>query len=101
MNDDIFKVINFVLYKRRDEYVSDVSPYLLTRYVSFYDSSYCEFLNTFINSLKNLDADAKTKLLESFFPKMPYKRIQYIKKPKMNDEEPVDKEVRIYNNLNY
>lgn len=64
--------------------------YLATRYISFYHPSLCELLNQSINNFKINskfnEPEEGYKFLKAIMPKLPYKRINYIKKESVKNQ---------------
>lgn len=69
--------------------------YLASRYISFYHPSMCELLNESVNVYK-INSQFITpvdgyKFLKALLPKMPYKKIKYIKKQTSKNQ--IDKNI--------
>lgn len=64
-------------------------PFLLNRWLSFYDKAQCILANETLNRYTGLFEDKNDlyKLYFNFLPKLKYKKIEYIKKKKSEKEE--------------
>jgi hypothetical protein len=69
--------------------------YLAMRYVSFYNPAFCQLMNETANTFK-INAQFSTpvdgyKFLKSLLPKVPYKKIKYVKKQSSKNQ--IDKNI--------
>lgn len=73
----------------------DISPnesnfpvYLINRYISFYHPNLCIFIDDAMNKLQKLDLLSDSllayKTYKAIIPKLPYHKIEYVKKPVSN-----------------
>ena len=86
---NLFQHINNLFFKKKDvtseiTIDSEFQPYMVTRYLSFYDNSLVEFANETFNKYPQLfDDKAKMyRLYLNLVPKLRYKRITYLSKKK-------------------
>lgn len=87
---NIFDIIKSLLFNKRkiDINIEDntFTPYLINRWLSMYSIELCYFINKTTNfNFKNIFGDSKEDIYNYFFnviPKVPYKKIQFIKKNK-------------------
>lgn len=94
---NIFDIIKSLLFNKRkiDINIEDntFTPYLINRWISMYSIELCYFINKTTNfNFKNIFGDSKEDIYNYFFnviPKVPYKKIQFIKKNKkeINNED--------------
>lgn len=106
----IFDIINTLFFKRKNscedfnlENLNSFQPYMINRWLSFYDNHRAVFVNETLNKFSGIFSD-KVDSYNFFFnliPQQKYKRIQYIKKPKreLNNTEP-DNLTRLASNAN-
>lgn len=85
----MFDTINHLLFKKGSEELdSDLMatfvPYMVTRYLSFYDKDCAIYANETTNqygaSMKT--PEAQFKFYDNIIPKLKRKKIEYVKKPK-------------------
>lgn len=69
------------------ELLSEFSPYMTTRYLSFYSKDLLKYANDTINVYGNLfDTDEETfKFYKNVIPKLKRKKINYISKKKKDE----------------
>jgi hypothetical protein len=89
---NIFDIINDVAFTKRArsnfnlEEEKNIQPFLLNRWLSMLDSSAALIINETLNKygqcFNNFD---NYKFLLNVLPKYKFKRIEYIKKPKVQD----------------
>jgi len=67
-----------------NELISEFSPYMTTRYLSFYDKDLLKYANDTLNVYGNLfDTEEETfKFYKNVIPKLKIKKINYISKTK-------------------
>jgi len=84
----MFKSINHMLFEDKkeitNELISEFSPYMTTRYLSFYDKDLLKYANDTLNVYGNLfDTEEETfKFYKNVIPKLKIKKINYISKTK-------------------
>lgn len=91
-----FDIINYIFYKRNvldhtpnEDDIQQFNPYMIVRWLSFYDSTQCVFVNETLNRFSSID-DRKTAVFSMFYnliPKLKFKRVNYIKKTKDQKED--------------
>ena len=67
-----------------NELLSEFSPYMVTRYLSFYDKDLLKYANDTLNVYGSLfDTEEETfKFYKNVIPKLKRKRIKYVSKKK-------------------
>lgn len=99
--DEFFKLLT-AAYTKQDARVTpnedNFLPFIANRYLSMYSPQMCIFVNATLNDynlIQNLgDYDALYKTYVAVLPKLPYKRLEYIKRPvsKAQSENKVSEE---------
>ena len=99
----IFEIINKLFFQKKDSFedldpesLQSFQPFMVNRWLSFYDKTQAVFVNETINKFTNIfdDKNSLYKLFYFFIPRLRYKKINYIKKKKEAVTE--DKELGIY-----
>jgi len=89
---NIFDIINDVAFSKKArpnfnlEEEKTIQPYLLNRWLSMLDSSAALIVNETLNKYgRNFNSYDSYKFLLNVLPKYKFKKIEYIKKPKVKD----------------
>lgn len=85
MFEDVSKEID-------SEALSEFSPYMVSRYFSFYENGkYIDYLNNTVNKYHNIfkTPEDQYRFFENVIPKVKRKKIQYVKKIKKQKVENV------------
>lgn len=103
-----FEILGSLFYyknKTNEEINNDslaqFSPYMVNRWLSFYDSSKAIFVNETINKFASLFEDKSEvyKFYMNLIPKIRFKKINYIKKAKEKEQDDSTISVIAKNNL--
>lgn len=84
----MFNTINHILFDKKGEMTNELleefSPYMVTRYLSFYDNDLLNYANETVNKYSQIfDTDEERfRFFENVVPKLKRKRINYISKKK-------------------
>jgi hypothetical protein len=84
----MFNSINHILFDKKGEMTNELleefSPYMVTRYLSFYDKDLLKYANETVNRYSQIfDTDEETfRFFENVIPKLKRKNIKYISKRK-------------------
>lgn len=84
----MFNAINHILFEKKSEMTNELleefSPYMITRYLSFYDKEFVNYANETTNKYSQIfeTEEEKFKFFENIIPKLKKKRIDYISKKK-------------------
>ena len=82
----MFNAINHILFEKKGEMTNELleefSPYMVTRYLSFYDKDLLNYSNETVNRYSQIfDTDEETfRFFENVIPKLKRKNIKYISK---------------------
>jgi hypothetical protein len=82
----MFNAINHILFDKKGEMTNELleefSPYMVTRYLSFYDKDLLKYANETVNRYSQIfDTDEETfRFFENVIPKLKRKNIKYISK---------------------
>lgn len=82
----MFNSINHILFDKKGEMTNELleefSPYMVTRYLSFYDKDLLNYANETVNRYSQIfDTDEETfRFFENIIPKLKRKNIKYISK---------------------
>ena len=91
--DEFFTLLKSIF----DKSEADIEPsndnfnlYLAMRYISFYNPAFCQLMNETANTFK-INAQFSTpqdgyNFLKGLLPKVPYKKIKYVKKQSSNNQ---------------
>lgn len=91
-----FDMLRNLFFSRKDssrtldtESQAHFLPFLLNRWLSFYNKEQCILVNETVNKYTGIFEDKNDlyKLYFNFLPKLKYKKIDYIKKKKAESEE--------------
>jgi len=93
----MFKSIERLLYKNGEvdgDTLNEFTPYITTRFLSFYDKNLLKYANNTVNKYGNIFSDKmdQFEFFDNVIPKLKMKRIPYISKKKPEEEE---KEMKI------
>jgi len=108
-----FETINYLLFSKRKELDSELlnsfNPWITTKSLSFYnDGKMINYVNDYLNCYGNIfpTKEDQFKFYENIIPIQKRKRINYIKKPKLEDSDnlPVPefyskREIDIFDNM--
>lgn len=90
----MFDAINHLLYKKGSEeldseIMSSFVPYMVTRYLSFYDKDYVNYVNETLNQYGSVlkTQEDQFRFYDNIIPKLKRKKIDYVKKPKADKVE--------------
>jgi hypothetical protein len=85
----MFKAIDYFLSPVRrkeldNEILEEFSPYMVSRYLTFYDKDFVEYANDTVNTYGNIfkTKEDQFRFFEQIIPKVKKKRVIYIKKPR-------------------
>jgi hypothetical protein len=84
----MFEVINHMLFDKKQEMTNELlkefSPYMVTRYMSFYDKDLLKYANDTLNTYGHVfeTDEEKFRFFENIIPKLKRKKIEYISKNK-------------------
>jgi hypothetical protein len=82
----MFNAINHILFDKKgemtNELLAEFSPYMVTRYLSFYDGDLLNYANETVNKYSEIfDTDEERfRFFENIIPKLKRKNINYISK---------------------
>ena len=82
----MFNAINHILFEKKgemtNELLAEFSPYMVTRYLSFYDGDLLNYANETVNRYSEIfDTDEERfRFFENIIPKLKRKNINYISK---------------------
>jgi hypothetical protein len=82
----MFNAINHILFEKKgemtNELLAEFSPYMVTRYLSFYDGDLLNYANETVNKYSEIfDTDEERfRFFENIIPKLRRKNINYISK---------------------
>jgi hypothetical protein len=85
----MFEAINHMLFDKKqemsNELLEEFSPYMVTRYLSFYDKDLLIYANETLNMYGHIFTtdEEKFKFFENVIPKLKRKKIKYISKKKI------------------
>ena len=106
---NIFDLIRFLFFKVKNspkEVTEEMSqcfmPYMINRWLSFYDRSQAVLVNETLNKFSNVLGD-KSKmymLYDNIIPRLSYKKITYVKKIKKDKESEIENIAMIASNKN-
>jgi hypothetical protein len=106
---NIFDLIRFLFFKVKNspkEVTEEMSqcfmPYMINRWLSFYDRSQAVLVNETLNKFSNVLSD-KSKmymLYDNIIPRLSYKKITYVKKIKKDKENEIENIAMIASNKN-
>jgi len=80
----MFNTINHIIFDKKGEMTNELleefSPYMVTRYLSFYDDDLLNYANETLNKYDQIfeTEEEKFKFFENVVPKLKRKRINYI-----------------------
>lgn len=85
--ETIFDFLNSILFSKKnivvgEENKNNYTPFLINRWLSFYSKDICNVINQSVNKFTNLDRNEQYIFLKNMLPKLPYKKLEYIKKKK-------------------
>lgn len=84
----MFDSINHMLFTKKGEMTNELleefSPYMVTRYLSFYDDDLLNYANETVNKYSQIfeTEEERFRFFENVIPKLKRKRINYISKKK-------------------
>ena len=82
----MFNTINHIIFDKKGEMTNELleefSPYMVTRYLSFYDENLLNYANETINKYSSIfeTDEERFRFFENVIPKLKRKRINYISK---------------------
>jgi hypothetical protein len=93
---NFFQLLTVLFYNKKalkednldSETLQQFAPYIINRWLSFYDKSKCVFVNETLNKYSNLfeDKNDMFKLYYNLIPQSRFKKLSYIKKKKEEKE---------------
>jgi len=101
---DILRVLFFVK-KKEEKLDADAlqafTPFMVNRWLSFYDRSKAVFVNETLNKFGGLfdDKESQYELYNNLIPRSSFKKINYVKKLKEDKTEDTDVAVIAKNNM--
>jgi hypothetical protein len=84
----MFNTINHIIFDKKGEMTNELleefSPYMVTRYLSFYDKDLLNYANETVNKYSSIfeTDEERFRFFENVIPKLKQKRIDYISKKK-------------------
>lgn len=98
----MFASINRLMYKNTEvtsDTINEFSPYMTNRWISFYDTQQAVMINEVFNKHAPIFEDKydQFKFYDALIPKLRYKKMQYVKKPKELKEK--DKEENLIQHI--
>jgi hypothetical protein len=84
----MFNTINHIIFDKKGEMTNELleefSPYMVTRYLSFYDKDLLNYANETVNKYSSIfeTEEERFQFFENVIPKLKRKRIDYISKQK-------------------
>jgi hypothetical protein len=87
----IFEIINKLFFQKKESFedldsesLQSFQPFMINRWLSFYDKTQAVFVNETINKFSGISDDKNNlyKLFYFFIPHLRYKKINYTKKKK-------------------
>lgn len=83
----MFNTVNYLLFQKRkeldNELLSEFSPYMVSRYMSFYDKDCLNYVNDTVNIYGKLfNGEDQFKFYENVIPILKRKKIDYTSKKK-------------------
>ena len=87
----MFKAIDRLLFKKGEtdsDTLSEFTPYMVARYLSFYDKSLLTYTNDTVNKYGKLftDKEGQFEFFDNVIPKLKMKRISYVSRKKEKKE---------------
>ena len=82
----MFNAINHILFDKKgemtNELLAEFSPYMVTRYLSFYDGDLLNYANETVNKYSEIfeTDEERFHFFENIIPKLKRKNIKYISK---------------------
>jgi hypothetical protein len=82
----MFNAINHILFDKKgemtNELLAEFSPYMVTRYLSFYDGDLLNYANETVNKYSEIfeTDEERFRFFENIIPKLKRKNIKYISK---------------------
>lgn len=90
----MFDGINYLLFEKNkteldNEVLAGFVPYMVGRYLSFYDKAYVEYVNDTLNTYGHIFPvmEDKFRFYDNIIPKLKRKKIEYVKKAKVEKKE--------------
>lgn len=87
----MYDTLNHMLFNKKGEMTNELleefSPYMVTRYLSFYDDDLLNYANETVNKYSSIfeTEEERFRFFENVIPKLKRKRIDYISR-KRKDE---------------
>lgn len=87
----MFNTINHMIFEKKGEMTNELleefSPYMVTRYLSFYDKDLLKYTNDTLNVYGEIfeTDEEKFRFFENVIPKLKRKKIDYISKRKKHE----------------
>lgn len=84
----MFDTINHMLFTKKSEMTNELleefSPYMVTRYLSFYDKDLLKYANDTLNVYSQIfeTEEEQFRFFENVIPKLKKKHVKYIKRKK-------------------
>jgi len=90
--ETIFDFLNCILYTKQKkslncENSNTYSPFMINRWCSFYSNNINNIINLTTNKFTNFTKEEHFKFLKNFLPKVPFRKISYVKKKVQDDEQ--------------
>ena len=85
--ETIFDFLNSILFSKKNIKLSEDNktsyvPFLVNRWCSFYSKEVCSIVNHTVNRFSNLSKEEHYTFLKNIINRVPFKKINYIKKNK-------------------
>lgn len=89
--ETIFDFLNCILFAKAkksltQENSSVYTPFMINRWCSFYSKELSKFINLSVNRFSNFTKEEHFAFLKNFLPKLPFKKISYVKKKVVENE---------------
>jgi len=89
--ETIFDFLNSILFSKAkknltQENSSVYTPFMINRWCSFYSKELSRFINLSVNRFSNFNKEEHFIFLRNFLPKLPFKKISYVKKIAVENE---------------
>lgn len=90
--ETIFDFLNCILHTKQKkdltaENNNTYSPFMINRWCSFYSDNFANIINLTVNKFTNFSKEEHFVFLKKFLPKVPFKKINYVKKKVLKESE--------------
>jgi len=102
--ENIFDFLNSILFSKKkisinEENKNTYVPFLINRWLSFYSKDVCNIVNQSVNKFSNFSKEEHYLFLKNMLPKLPLKRLDYVKKKKNDNNDSDDNVSMLAKNL--